>query len=217
MQDKFKVSDVFKVLKMPGIWLISIVVITCYSVHLCSTYMTPYFTNVIGASASIAAILAIFRNYILQFLGGPLGGFLAEKLKSTSKVVTGAFVIMLIGTIALVVLPASPDMMIMLFVTLILVCGSVYIMKGIYFALISEIGVSLKLTGTAIGAVSMIGFAPDIFMNPICGALIDAYPGAEGYHVIFLITLGLAAAGLIASAVLYKMSKKKDTLQETGA
>ena len=93
-------------------------------------------------------------------------------------------------------------------VFMIIAAVSIYIIRGIYFAIIGECGIPLKLTGTAVGIVSVIGFTPDIFMSVICGSLLDKYEGATGYRYIFLIMLGIAVIGLIASWVLYFTHKK---------
>lgn len=200
-------ADIIKLLKNPTIWLLTVVVIASYSFHLASTYMTPYLTNIIGATAVVSGALAIVRNYIAQMCGAPFGSFLATKTKSTMLTVGIGYIAMVIGIIGIVILPTNANMVIMV-VFMIIAAVSIYIIRGIYFAIIGECGIPLKLTGTAVGIVSVIGFTPDIFMSVICGSLLDKYEGATGYRYIFLIMLGIAVIGLIASWVLYFTHKK---------
>ena len=57
--------------------------------------------------------------------------------------------------------------------------------------------------------MSVIGFTPDIFMNAICGSLLDKYEGVRGYRYIFIMMLAIALVGLVSSWILYFMSKRK--------
>lgn len=201
-------ADVIELLKKPVIWLLAIVVIASYSFHLASTYMTPYLTNVIGATAVVSGALAIVRNYIAQMCGAPFGSFLATKTKSTMFTVGLGYIAMVVGIVGIVLLPTNANMVIMV-VFMIIAAISIYVIRGVYFAIIGECGIPLKLTGTAVGIVSVIGFTPDIFMSVICGSMLDKYEGAAGYRYIFMIMLGIAIIGLIAAWALYFMNKKK--------
>lgn len=202
------VADVIELLKKPVIWLLTVVVIASYSFHLASTYMTPYLTNIIGATAVISGALAIVRNYIAQMCGAPFGSFLATKTKSTMFTVGLGYIAMVIGIVGIVLLPTNANMVIMV-VFMIIAAISIYIIRGVYFAIIGECGIPLKLTGTAVGIVSVIGFTPDIFMSVLCGSLLDKYEGATGYKYIFLLMLAIAIIGLVASWILYFTNKNK--------
>ena len=62
-----------------------------------------------------------------------------------------------------------------------------------------EGGIPLVVTGTATGVVSVIGYSPDIFAPVMAGMILDAYPGAEGFQIFFLIIGGLSFVGLMAA------------------
>ena len=204
-----QLSDILQVLKKPEIWLISLIIVCCYSAYLGSTYLTPYFTNVIGATASFAALLSIMRSYVLQFLCGPTGGFLADKAGSITRVITGCYVVMAAALIVIIVLPSTAAMMAPLVVVLIILCAGIFAMRGIYFATIDEVDIPMHVTGTAVGIVSIIGFTPDVYMSTLCGKLLDSYEGPAGYRAIFLLMLAFVAVGLISAWILYRMNSKK--------
>lgn len=210
---KLSLRDIGLVLKTPSLWLITLVVICCYSVYLGSTYLTPYFTNIIGATASFAGVLAIMRTYILQFVCGPTGGILADKAKSISKVVVGCYILILASLVVIMVLPSDASTMIPMVILMILLCAAIFAMRGIYFATIDEANIPRHVTGTAIGIVSLIGFTPDVFMSPICGKLLDAYDGAAGYRAIFLLMMVFAVIGTFAAIILLKISRKKKEVE----
>ena len=207
--DRIKIRDVGKVLKMPAVWVNAIVVLSCYSVYIGSTYLTPYMTEVLGVGASAAAAIAIVRTYVLQAVAGPTGGVIADKLGSVPKVVAACFVLMLVALGAFCFLPATPGMATIAVVMMMVFCIAIFCMRGIYFAPVGQSNVPKSMVGTAIGVISVIGFFPDVYMNALVGTLMDAFPGVEGYKYAFFVMLGFAAVGLIASIVLIRMLKKQ--------
>lgn len=207
--DKIQIKDVGKVLKIPAVWIVAIIVLSCYSVYIGSTYLTPYLTEILGLSATAAGAIAIAKSYCLQFVAAPVGGAVADKLGSISFVVACCFVIIVAALAGFAFLPASPSVLIIAIVLMLLFSAGIFAMRGIYFATLDECQkVPRSLMGTAIGVVSVIGFFPDVYMNAIVGAMMDAYPGAAGYKHVFLIMLGFAVVGLIASVVLNRKIKK---------
>lgn len=135
---------------------------------------------------------------------------LADKLHSTSKVVAGCYVVIVAALALIILLPSSGSSMIPMIILMILLCAGIFFMRGIYFALIDEADIPVHVTGTAVGIVSLIGFAPDAFMSPICGGLLDAFEGAAGYRAIFILMIVLGVIGLAATIILLKSIKKKN-------
>ena len=73
-----------------------------------------------------------------------------------------------------------------------MVCASlgIFALRGLYYAIMEEGQVPLAYTGSAVGLVSVTGYAPDIFMGPLMGYLLDSAPGASGHrHVFSVVTL----------------------------
>ena len=65
-------------------------------------------------------------------------------------------------------------------------------------------GVPVAVTGTAVGLVSVIGYTPDAFAPVLSGLVLDAYPGARGYQILFLLMGGLSFLGLVAATLIYR-------------
>jgi len=214
---KIKLKDVGTVLKIPMVWVNAIVVLTCYSVYIGSTYLTPYMTSVLGVTASVAAAIAIVRTYVLQFVAAPIGGTIADKTGSIPRVIAACFVLILIALGVFVILPESPDVLVVAVIMMIVFSAGIFAMRGIYFAPIDACGVPKQLVGTAVGVISAIGFFPDVYMNVIAGGLMDAYPGSAGYRYVFLIMLAFTVVGLIASIVMTRRLKKKTAVEEKAA
>ncbi|MEG0874899.1 MAG: MFS transporter [Clostridiales bacterium] len=202
------IKDIGTVLKMPSVWILALVVMSCYSIYISSTYLTPYMTEILGLSTSVAAGLAIIRSYFFMFVGGPVGGIVADKIGSIPKVIIACLVIIVITLIGFVVLPASPSVTYIAVALMLLCIAGVCGMRGIYFAPIDQCKIPQRLSGTAIGMISVIGFAPEVFMNTIAGNLLDAYPGAPGYKYLFIVSLVIAVVGFVSALVLNVHVKK---------
>lgn len=212
--DKIKFKDVGKVLKMPAVWVNAVIVLSCYSVYIGSTYLTPYMTEVLKVSASAAAAIAIVRTYVLQAVAGPTGGIVADKLGSVSKIVAACFVLMTVALAAFCFLPATPAMATIAVIMMVIFCFAIFSMRGIYFAPLGQGNIPKSMVGTAIGVVSVIGFFPDVYMNALVGALMDAFPGVEGYKYAFFVMLAFSVIGLVASFVLIRMLKNQKVATE---
>jgi len=193
--------DVLSVLKMPVIWLIIIVLMTAYCAYWASYAINPYATDVVLTSAAVAGAISVARMW-LKPLSGFMAGFVADRfgVAISTAVLFAMLVASFLGLAALSGnLPGFNVMLGFMAVAAIAIFG----LRGIYFALLEEGDVPLAVTGTATGVISAVAFTPDVFMPLLSGALRDAYPGAEGYRYLFLITAGICALGLIASVTIY--------------
>ncbi len=62
----------------------------------------------------------------------------------------------------------------------------------------------MALTGTAVGMVSVIGFTPDVLAPLVSGLVLDTWPGAEGFQILFLLVGVVCVLGLLASVIIYR-------------
>lgn len=209
-------KDIGTVLKIPAVWIISIIVLACYSVFVGSTYLTPYLTEMMGLTVSMAAVVAILRNYGFQLIGGPIGGIIADKIGSITFVIVCCFVLLAVSMAGFLLLPATTALLFVALGLMLVYCIGMFLMRGIYFAPLDQCKVPKHLSGTAIGVISVIGFTPDVFMNAIAGSLMDKYPGITGYKYLFLLLLLICVVGLIASLILNHKVKKETTQKAQG-
>ena len=85
-QKKITFKDYVSAFKIPGVWIMAILVWCYVTISAVASYLTPYSTGVLGMSAALAATIGTFRTYGCRLIGGPLGGYLADKaFKSVSK------------------------------------------------------------------------------------------------------------------------------------
>jgi len=201
-------SDLLTVFKIPGVWLVSLLMFGQVFFSAGMSYLTPYSTGVLGLSAAAAASIGSLRTYGTRFLGGPLGGYTSDKLfKSASKQQIFAF--LLCGASMLVFLLVKPGSGTggLLLAMLLIIGVAFYMEKGPMYAVIPELGVSPKVTGTAIALITLIGYTPDMFAHTMFGSWLDSM-GDSGYTRIFIVTIIVTAVCAVLSFVCYRLSKR---------
>ncbi len=202
------IRDVIKVLKMPVVWLISVVILAAYSAYWGSYYFTPFATEVFLMSVVFGGALGVGKMWIkpLSALGA---GFLADKIRP-SRTVAWSFVVLIFSFGVFIFTPGNPTMVLILVINTAIAAAAIFALRGVYFALLEEGGIPLAVTGTATGALSVIGYTPDVFMPMVGGVLLDGYPGALGYRYFFMFIAGLCILGLLAALVIRgKFSKRR--------
>ncbi|MEG0377051.1 MAG: MFS transporter [Eubacterium sp.] len=206
------VKDLVKVIKMPNLWLLSIVVFSVCSVYASYSYLTPYLTEFFGLSASTAAFLGILRIYGMAIIGGLISGFIADKIGSNIKVIFFTSIIPVICYAAYMIIPNNPQYL-GVFIAFMLATGlSMFMLRGIYFAAIDELKIPLACSGTAMGFVSLVGFIPEAYIYILIGNWMDTYPGISGYQHIFVYMIGVTFIGLVAAGLLYRRTRKKKAI-----
>jgi MFS family permease len=91
----------------------------------------------------------------------------------------------------------------------VIISIGVFALRGLYFALLTEGGISAAATGTAVGVISAIGFTPDVFMPLLGGILLDTYPGAEGYRYYFGTIAILCLVGTFSAYLMMRIVQKR--------
>ena len=195
--ESLKLKDIFEVIKMPAVWMVIIITFSTYVYNISFYYFTPYASDVIGASAVFAAIIAVLAQYIRP-VSSIAGGFLADKFGKGQTMLVG-FISMALGTVILILVPTVPASTQV--ALLIFGCTIIYLAMfsnfGIYFSLLSEGRIPLEKSGVAIGIVSTLGYLPEVLCPLVAGKTLDAFAGVKGYHIYFIGMAVMAAIGAI--------------------
>lgn len=202
-KDQFHFSDVFTVLKMPAVWIVSIIMFCTYGVYSCASYFTPYLTDVVGFSTTMAGIFSVLRTYIVMLVAAPLGGWLADKVfKSTLGWFRVGGAILAVSIVLVILLGTNANAMLIGLLTLVpgLFAMCLY---GVQFSTMHEVNIPIKVAGTAIGIASIIGYLPDMFLSTWFGTMIEKNPGASGYYQIFWILAIFCVVIVIGASILY--------------
>lgn len=205
---KIRLEDIYKLVKMPAIWIIIVMVFCMYSYQMSIYYFTPYATNVIGASATLAASIAVFKQYIRPF-ASTSGGFLADKF-GRGQIMAIGFLLMAVGTLIMILAGEAKGFSL----TILIIAGAIiyfglYATYGIYFSFLSEGGVPLPVYGLAVGLVSTIGYLPEVIAPLIAGEILDTFEGNLGYYIYFTMMIVIAIVGFIFSIIWCKTYAKR--------
>jgi nitrate/nitrite transporter NarK len=201
-REKIGFPQILAVLKMPVVWLISLVILAAYSAYWGSYYFTPYATDVFLMSVVFGGAIGVGKMALkpLSALGA---GFLADKA-GASRTVSWCFAVLILSFGVFILIPGHPRLVFVLIVNTAIASLAIFALRGIYFALLEEGGIPLVVTGTAAGIISVAGYTPDIFMPMLGGVLLDRYPGGRGYRYFVAVVLVLCMLGLLASAAISK-------------
>jgi len=203
-------QEVLAVLKMPVVWLISVIILCAYSAYWGSFFFTPYASDVFLMSVTMAGVLSVGRMW-LKPIAALAAGFLGDRF-GISKTVAASMAITAVSFALFALTPANPAVLPLVILNVAISASFIFALRGIYFALLEEGGIPLKLTGTAAGVASAIGFIPDIYMPVVGGFLLDGYPGVTGYRLLFGFVAVLAVIGFIAAVMIVRLQKPKQAL-----
>jgi len=192
-----RLVEVVQVLKMPRAWLISIIVLTSYSLYWGTYYFTPLASDIFMMGAVFGGAVGVGKMW-LKPVTALASGYLADRV-GISNTVFGLMALAAVSFALFAVMPVSESMVTLLLINVAIASVAAFGLRGIYFALLEECSIPVALTGTAAGIVSVIGFTPDVFMPLLGGYLLDNYPGEEGYRYLFASIASMSLIGLGAA------------------
>ncbi len=204
-QEKTKLGDLVNVLKLPVIWLVTLVVFTNYIVFAGMTYFTPYLSDVLGYGIVASGSLAIIRSWAIRMLAGPVFGKIVDSSKSVSKTIFWGMIATAVFILIFIFSPTNSPIILIafFFMATFTLSGS----RGVMFANLEESKIPNGLRGLSIAIVSMIGYTPDLFVYKVFGGILDDY-GNNGYRIIFSILVITSLIAATSSFALYIKNKK---------
>ena len=202
-ESKFSFAIVKQVLKMPVVWLLSLVVCCSYTMPILFYYFTPYATANLGMTATAGAMVTMLAQYVRP-VACVVGGVAADKI-GRANVMYGTMGIMLASTLVLIFAKSMAN------AVFIGICACIYFgMYGAYslvFSMFDECGIPKYMSGTAIGLICTIGYMPEFFCPLLAGKVLDTY-GNAGYHILFIFLAVMMVIGLILLTFYKRLVKK---------
>lgn len=135
----------------------------------------------------------------MQIVGAILAGYLADKARSSYKIIFGGFIIMLASILVFIIQPYDISSMMLGLLGFIALSIAVYGIKGLYYAMISENSIDSSCIGGTVGIVAAVGYLPDTFMHSMVGNWIDS--GMDGYYKMFSFAVIVILIGTIVTGV----------------
>ena len=84
----------------------------------------------------------------------------------------------------------------------------VYMSRGIYYAVASEVHIPRKVAATTIGVAAVLGFSPDLFQYMLFGHWLDTH-GVSGYKYMFVFQIIVLLIGMLPCSYIIKKNKQQ--------
>jgi MFS family permease len=195
------------VLKYPHIWMCGVIVFCNYMSISMGNYINPYFVDNFQVSAARAATLSTTAAALATVISAYLGGVIADRLGSRVRFMAIAFVGMTVFVVIMQLIPLSPSLLYVFFAFNVLFSFCAFCIKALYFSTIGDVKMPKHLAGASSGVISLVGYAPDMFIYLIIGAVMTGMGNAFGYRLNFLLMTVFSVTGFICCLVLMRMIK----------
>lgn len=205
-----KEGTIKRALKNKNIWLVSLNVFFVYSVYCGLTYFIPFLEEAYALPATLVGVYGIINQYGLKMLGGPVGGFITDKvLHSATKYLRICFVIVAAILAVFSFLPHKELGIILGMAITLTISAFVFSMRAIFFAPMDEVKVPRDITGSAMSIGSFVGYLPGAFMYAVYGGILDKFDGMAGYRIVFIVMACFAVIGFLLSSYILGVIKKQ--------
>ncbi|MFJ5673629.1 nitrate/nitrite transporter [Streptomyces sp. NPDC093097] len=190
-------------------WLIGITAMLMYCFYTTLGYFSPLLEHRFGMAAGLIGVIGVIRTYVFQFVAGPAGGIVVDKVtKSSPRLLRWMFAGSALVAVIFLVLPQEPAYMWVALALMFLLCLFVFTSRGVYFATVGEVEIPENERGGVIGLASGIAFLPDAFLPSLCAWWIgdpSASPAVPehggGYTAMFVFLLAMALLGLLVTTL----------------
>jgi MFS family permease len=199
--------DLATLASIPQLWLVAAVVFCGYQIFWATYSFSAYLQQGdLHMSVVMAGVVTTLKLW-MRPLGGIGGGYLGDRY-SNLRVLIYAMFLAVAGLVGLIFLPALRNMAVLGFVVLFIGLMT-YAIRGLYWTLLDYCKIPMRITGLAIGMVSLIGYSSDIFLPLVNGYITERYAGMLGYQFYFAYVAAIGALGGIAALVLKHMTHSK--------
>jgi len=199
-------SGMLTVLRRPVVWAQAAVIVCAYCAFKGLDNYSLYAVQVLGLNEVEAARLTAWASY-LRPLAAVLSGLAADRF-SAGRAIAVAFAGLLACYAVLAVAAPTPAWLPLIYLNFFASFFGAFALRAVYFALLEETRTPRHLTGATVGAVSFLGFTPEIFFAPITGRILDQAPGLAGHQHYFLFLAGVALGGLAVTAWLLRLAHR---------
>ncbi len=187
-------------------WIISIYILLVYTTFRTLSYSTPFYTQVLGISESMASTIAIVRIYLMGSIAAVIAGNFADRKKPSVVMLFCGIAYVIFNIILLVVMNNTSFAYLTVAMTLVLVV-LISSARGVYYATLTEVHIPAHVTGVATGLISLVAYSSDIFLGPLVGGWLDNNTPEVGFRYTFTFMLVLAFLSIVFAFIINKVGK----------
>lgn len=189
-------------IKIPAVWMLMIIILCAYVGYKTTDYFALYAVDIVGYDQIESSQLGTWM-LALRAVTAVITGYLADRYLG-ARLLPWAFVILILGGFFLSsgYIGATTEWA---FIFAMVFAGiGIFSVRTLYYAVMKEGNIPLIYTGTAVGIMSIVGYAPDIFFGPLTGWILDRFPGALGHQYVFQIMTAFGIVGWFTSVLFLK-------------
>lgn len=203
-------TGIKNVIKSPNLWLASFCIFFVYSAYCGLTYFIPFLKDIYALPVALVGAYGIINQYGLKMVGGPVGGFLADKIAHSPVIyLKWTFLISAIAMLLFIQLPHD-SMNVYLGMAATLGFGAIiFSQRAIFFAPMDEIGTPREFAGSAMAFGCIIGYMPSMFAYTLYGSLLDNFSGTQGYNYVFSVMVAFSLLGFVCATLLTRRMRIK--------
>lgn len=198
-------KDLKETMLRKDIWLCAICIVSGMHISYAVISFSGHLQNNFGYTAVTVGYITMVRLW-MRPIASIAAGFIGD-WSSPEKVLSILLVMASLSLAIMVFLPPTAAIAIVVAVVLI-VALMTYGVKGVYWATLDSCNVPNRIKGLAIGVISMIGYAPEIYLPLASSKLLAAYPGALGYQIYYLCIAISGLGGAYAAYLLIKPTQR---------
>lgn len=203
------------VMRRPIVWAQAAIIICAYCGFKGLDNYSLYAVQVLGMDEVGAAKFTAYASY-LRPVAAVVAGIVADRF-TASRIIAVTFMILVFAYGCLAIAVPAASWLTFIYTNILVSFFAVFALRGVYFALLSEIKTPKYLTGTTVGMVSFVGYTPDIFFAPITGRILDAAPGLAGHQHYFMFLTGVAVLGVLVALWLIALNRRQPVASIPGA
>ncbi|MER5890186.1 MFS transporter [Streptomyces sp. NPDC001941] len=198
-------------------WLIGLTAMLMYCFYTTLGYFSPLLEHGFGVSAALIGVIGVIRTYVFQFVAGPAGGVVVDKVtKSSPGFLRWMFAGCAAIALAFFLMPHTPEFQVVAVVLMFVLCLFVFAGRGVYFATVGEVEIPENERGGVIGLASGIAFLPDAFLPSLSAWWIgdpSATPAVPqrggGYLTLFAVLVGAAVLGVVLTTLTTRLRRRE--------
>ncbi len=185
-------------------WLTGLGVCCVYATFAAvNTYFVPYLTRVYAMPVTLVAVFGLVNGSVTRFTAAPLSGIIADlKFKTSAHMMRVSFCALVVLLTVALLLPKTPSMVVVAMVVLLLIAICCFLVRGIYYSPIGEMGVPTEMSAAAMSVAVFIGQSPQFWAYPLYGHFLDTYEPVKAYSLIFTILICLAVVGIVVTTLI---------------
>ena len=206
---KFQMKDLKMLFSNKAIFIMSGIIFMSYAVTWVYYYFSGFLqTNIAVDAVTVGTVMVV--SLWMRPVGGILGGVLADKIGKAS-VLMSAIILASIGLVVMAILPVSAGNTV--FYGLVIITSAfIYAIRGTYWSLLGDTKIDDKITGVAIGTISLVGYLPDIILPLFINGLFASFGDYGGYNAYFISSAIIGGIAVVLILLFKAVIKKRDAV-----